>query len=82
MRLDSQSMVDKVIKVLGLDFDIESNEREKIVNFKTRRGILAGNWACKYSVFYCAVRRALEGGRNLEYKYWARSNLDVPSFNN
>ena len=33
LHLDSQSMVDKVIKTLGLDFDIESMERERIVNF-------------------------------------------------
>jgi predicted RNA-binding protein YlxR (DUF448 family) len=72
LRLDSQSMVDKVIKALGLDSDIESNQREKILNFKTGRGVLAGNWACEYDVFYCAARRTLEGGRNLEYKYWAR----------
>jgi len=72
LRLDSQSMVDKVIKALGLDFDIKSDEREKIVNFKTGRGILAGNWACEYDVFYCATRRTLEGGRNLEYEYWTR----------
>jgi hypothetical protein len=72
LRLDSRSMVDKVIKALGLDSDIESDKLEKIVNFKTGRGILAGNWACEYIIFYCAARRTLEGGRNLEYKYWAR----------
>jgi hypothetical protein len=72
LRLDSKSMVDKVIKALGLDFEIESNEREKIVNFKAGRGILAGNWASKYDVFYCAARRTIEGGRNLEYEYWAK----------
>jgi hypothetical protein len=75
-------MIDKVIKTLGLDSDIESIEREKIVNCKPRRVILPGNWACEHSVFYCAARRTLEGGRNLEYKYWARYNLDVPSFIN
>ncbi len=78
LRLDSQSMVDKVIKTLGLDNDIKSIEREKIVNFKPGRVILAGNWACEHSVFYCAARRTLEGGRNLEDKYWARPNLDAP----
>jgi DNA helicase HerA-like ATPase len=72
LRLDSKSMVDKVIKALGLDFEIDSNEREKIVNFKAGRGILAGNWAPRYDVFYCAARRTLEGGRNLEYKYWTK----------
>ena len=64
-------MVDKVIKALGMDFEIDSDTREKIVNFKAGRGILAGNWAPGNDVFYCAARRTLEGGRNLEYKYWA-----------
>ena len=72
LRLDSKSMVDKVIKALGLDFEIESNERDKIVNFKAGRGILTGNWITGYEVFYCAARRTIEGGRNLEYKYWTR----------
>jgi hypothetical protein len=65
-------MVDKVIKSLGLDFEIKSNEREKIVNFKSGRGILAGNWAPGYDVFYCAARRTIEGGRNLKYEYWTK----------
>ena len=78
LRLDSQSMVDKVIKTLGLENDIESIEREKIVNFKPGRVILAGNWACEHSVFYCAARRTLEGGRNLDDNYWVRPNLDAP----
>ena len=72
LHLDSQSMVDKVIKTLGLDFDIESIERERIVNFKPGRVLLAGNWACEHNIFYCAARRTLEGGRNLEDEYWAR----------
>jgi Helicase HerA, central domain len=72
LRLDSHSMVDKVIKALGLDFDIKSNEREKIVNFKAGRGIVAGNWASGYDVFYCAARRTTEGGRNLKYEYWTK----------
>ena len=71
LHLDSQSMVDKVIKTLGLDFDIESIERERIVNFKPGRVLLAGNWAGGHNVFYCAARRTLEGGRNLVNEYWA-----------
>jgi uncharacterized protein DUF87 len=71
LRLDSKSMVDKVIKALGLDFEIEPKERDKIVNFKAGRGILAGNWTSGYDVFYCAARRTIEGGRNLEDMYWA-----------
>ena len=72
LRLDSRSMVDKVLKALGLDFEIEPKERDKIVNIKAGRGILAGNWTTWYDVFYCAARRTVEGGRNLEYKYWAK----------
>ncbi|MGB7696008.1 MAG: hypothetical protein WBL46_02170 [Nitrososphaeraceae archaeon] len=61
MRLDSRSMIDKVIKTLGLDSDIESIQRERIVNFKPGRVIILGNWACEHSAFYCAARRTLEG---------------------
>jgi hypothetical protein len=71
LHLDSQSMVDKVTKTLGLDFDIESIERERIVNFKPGRVLLAGNWADGHNIFYCAARRTLEGGRNLRDEYWA-----------
>lgn len=73
MHLDSQSMVDQVIKRLGLEYDIEPSVRTKITNFKTGRIFLAGNWAGDESIFYCAARRTLEGGRNLDDKYWARA---------
>jgi hypothetical protein len=52
-------MIDRVIKTLGLDSDIQSIEREKIVNCKPGRDILQGNWGCEHSVFYCAARRTL-----------------------
>lgn len=82
LRLDSRSMIDKVIKTLGLDSDIESIEREKIVNCKPRRVILPGNWGCEHSVFYCAARRTLE-----EEEIWNLNTgqgliLMFPSFNN
>ena len=80
LRLHSRSIIDKVIKTLGLDSDIESIEREMIVNCKPGRVIIPGNWACEHGVFYCVARRTRRG-RNLEYKYWARPNLDVPNFN-
>ena len=54
-------MIDKFIKTLGLDSDIESIERERIVNCKPGTVIILGNWACEHSVFYCAARRTLEG---------------------
>jgi hypothetical protein len=81
LRLDSLSMIDKVIKTLGLDSDIESIEREMIVNCKPGRVIIPGNWACEHGVFYCAARKTLEG-EEIWNKYWARPILDVPSFNN
>ena len=73
MHLDSQSMVNQVIKRLGLEYDIEPSVRTKITNFKTGRIFLAGNWAGDDSIFFCAARRTLEGGRNLDDKYWARA---------
>ena len=80
LRLDSRSIIDKIIKTLGLDSDIELIEREMIVDYKPGTVIIPGNWACEHGVFYCVARRTRRG-RNLEYKYWARPNLDVPNFN-
>src|SRR5438093_8172243 len=65
LRLDSHSMADKVIKALGLDFEIKSNERENIVNFKPVRGIIAGNWASVFDILYCEDRRTIEVDRNM-----------------
>ena len=61
LRLDSRSMIDKVIKTLELDSDIESIEQEMIVNCKLGKVIIPGNWACEHIVFYWAARRTLEG---------------------
>ena len=71
------------INEVGLDSDIESIEREMIVNCKPGRVIIPGNWACEHSVFYCAARRTLEGEEiwNINTGQ-GRPNLDVPSFNN
>ena len=75
-------MIDKFIKTLGLDSDIESIEREMIVNCKPGKVIILGNWACEHSVFYCAARRTLEGEEIWNTNTGASPNLDVPSFNN
>ena len=83
LRLDSRSIIDKIIKTLGLDSDIESIEREMIVDCKPGIVIIPSNWACEHSVFYCAARRTPEGE-----EIWntntgqGRHDLDVPSFNN
>jgi len=61
LRLDSRSIIDKIIKTLGLDSDIESIEREMIVDCKPGIVIIPSNWACEHSVFYCAARRTPEG---------------------
>ena len=75
-------MIDKVIKTLGLDSDIESIEREMIVNCKPGRVIIPSNWACEHSVFYCAARRTLEGEEIWNINTGQGPNLDVPSFIN
>lgn len=82
LRLDSRSLIDKAIQTLGLDSDIESIEREKIVNCKPGRVILPSDWECEHSVFYCAARRTLE-----EEEIWNINTgqgliLMFPSFNN
>ena len=55
LRLDSRSMIAKVIKTPGLDSDIESVERAMIANCKLGRVIIPGNWACEHIVFYRAA---------------------------
>lgn len=82
LRFDSRSMIDKVIKTLGLDSDIESIERDKIINCKPRRVILPGNLGCEHSVFYCAARRTLEDEEIWNINTGQGLILMFPIFNN
>ena len=66
LRLDSRSIIDKIIKTLGLDSDIELIEREMIVDYKPGTVIIPGNWTC---ILLCSKKNSRRG-RNLEYKYW------------
>ena len=72
LRLDSHSVVDRVISTLGLEFDVRPEIAAKISSFEPGRVVIAGTWVDDPTIFYCAARRTIEGGRNLKDRYWAR----------
>ena len=76
MRLDSPSIVSQVIKTLGLEGEIVDPTLNNIKGFKKGILLLVGKWVKEPTILYGAARRTLEGGKNLNEKYWAR-----PMFN-
>jgi hypothetical protein len=71
MRLDSRTIVQLVREKLGLQ-DIDPYMLDKTVQFKKGRVLITGQWTPSPDVFYCAARRTVQGGRDLQKKYWAR----------
>jgi Helicase HerA, central domain len=71
MRLDSRTIVQLVREKLGLQ-DIDPYMLEKTVQFKKGRVLITGQWTSRPDVFYCGARRTVQGGRDLQKKYWAR----------
>ena len=71
MRLDSRTIVQLVREKLGLQ-DIDPYMLDKTVQFKKGRVLITGQWTSRPDVFYCAARRTVQGGRDLQKKYWAR----------
>lgn len=71
MRLGSASMLDLTRKMLGLE-DVSETQLQKCLKFETGRALLAGAWCGgDPAVIYCAARRTLEGGRNLQAERWS-----------
>lgn len=73
MRLDSRTIVQLVREKLGLQ-DIDPYTLDKTIQFKKGRVLITGQWTSRPEIFYCAARRTLQGGRDLQKKYWARPN--------
>jgi hypothetical protein len=71
MRLDSRTIVQLVREKLGLQ-DIDPYMLDKTVQFKKGRVLITGQWTSRPDIFYCAARRTVQGGRDLQKKYWAR----------
>jgi Helicase HerA, central domain len=71
MRLDSRTIVQVVREKLGLQ-DTDPYMLDKTVQFKKGRVLITGQWTSHPDIFYCAARRTIQGGRDLQKKYWAR----------
>lgn len=70
MRLGSNSVLKITKDLLGLD-DISSSMFDKCLKFKIGRTLLIGNWAEDGpQIMFCAMRRTVEGGKNLQPEYW------------
>jgi Helicase HerA, central domain len=76
MRLDSQSVLDVVLRNFGLE-DVRPRLLEKCLEFRMGRALLLGRWAGDNPrLCYCAARRTVEGGRNLRPEHWATPRRD------
>jgi hypothetical protein len=71
MRLDSRTIVQLVREKLGLQ-DIDPYMLDRTIQIKKGRVLITGQWTSRPEIFYCAARRTLQGGRDLQKKYWAR----------
>jgi len=71
MRIGSESVLNTTVELLGLE-DIPTKSINRVLDFQTGRGILAGNWITDtHCFFYSAARRTAEGGKGLSAKWWA-----------
>jgi hypothetical protein len=78
MRLDSRTIVQLVREKLGLQ-DIDPYMLDRTIQFKKGRVLVTGQWTSRPEIFYCAARRTLQGGRDLQKKYWARPYSPTPT---
>lgn len=84
MRLGSRSVLDITKNLLGLE-DIPPTLLAKTLEFEKGRALLIGPWTETGSeLIYGAMRRTLEGGKNLQASHWASpypqiGNLSAPS---
>ena len=71
MRLGSRSVLGITKKLLGFD-DVPLAILNKCLEFEKGRTLLIGRWAkAGPQLFYCAMRRTVEGGRDLREQHWA-----------
>jgi hypothetical protein len=78
MRLDSRTILQLVREKLGLQ-DIDPYMLDRTIQFKKGRVLVTGQWTSRPEIFYCAARRTLQGGRDLQKKYWARPYSPTPT---
>jgi hypothetical protein len=71
MKLGSRSVLEITKKLFGLD-NVPTALLGKCLEFDTGRALLMGRWAQNGpELLYTAMRRTVEGGRNLQPKHWA-----------
>jgi len=71
MKLGSRSVLDITKALFGLE-DIPTNVLLKSLEFETGRALLIGRWVQNGpEILYTAMRRTVEGGKNLSADYWA-----------
>jgi hypothetical protein len=78
MRIGSRSVLNKTRELLGLE-SVPDDQLRKCLEFQTGRFLLVGPWAGENSrLGYSAMRRTVEGGRNLRKEAWAVEESIVP----
>ena len=71
MRLGSNFILQKTCEILGLEH--ASRMSDKVLDFDFGRALLVGPWVADEPTFLIsAARRTEEGGRDLDWKYWAK----------
>ncbi len=71
MKLDSDSVLRLTQRNLGLE-SIPQRMLEKCLEFANSRALITGKWTTDQpQLLYCAARRTVEGGRNLQPDFWA-----------
>ena len=71
MKIGSEIVLEEASKLLGLTA-AQQNEAKRCLTFPRGRVLLCGPWAGRqHLLLYSAMRRTVEGGRNLRSDYWA-----------
>ncbi len=71
MRMGADAILAKTRDVLGLE-SIPSDALRKCLQFRTGRFMLSGVWTSgDHQLGFAAMRRTIEGGRNLRHQHWA-----------
>jgi hypothetical protein len=72
MRIDSADVLEKIQTILGASASV-ATQLSDCLRFRVGRGLLFGSWAPAGPVkFIAAARRTMEGGRNLNPRWWAQ----------
>jgi Helicase HerA, central domain len=75
MRLGSKVVLRSTCEILALD-NVMPRMTDKALEFELGRALLAGPWVADEPTFLVsAARRTEEGGRDLQFKHWAKPEL-------